>query len=205
MSVLTLAMRITEQAKEEVRRRILDEAQRLYRSGDPARISTRELASAAGIAHGTLFNYFPTKEALLFALVRECLEGARAALRARSKAPTLDEELFAWIAAELAALATQRALFATAFGSTILPGVAGDGVATEFRAETLALITELIERHAPAPSVAALHLAWTLYLGVLGFWVRDSSPNNEDTLSVLDETTRLVSALVLNKRGGEGA
>jgi hypothetical protein len=33
-----------------------------------------------------------------------------------------------------------------------------------------------------------MHLAWTLYIGVLSFWVRDNSPNQEDTLALLDRS-----------------
>ncbi len=36
-----------------------------------------------------------------------------------------------------------------------------------------------------------MHLYWTLYLGVLSFWAADESPNQEDTLVVLDQSMRL--------------
>ena len=37
----------------------------------------------------------------------------------------------------------------------------------------------------------AMHLYWTLYLGVLAFWSRDESPNQEETLVILDQSLRL--------------
>ena len=39
-----------------------------------------------------------------------------------------------------------------------------------------------------------MHLYWTLYLGVLAFWAQDESPNQEDTLVLLDQSTRLYVA-----------
>jgi hypothetical protein len=36
------------------------------------------------------------------------------------------------------------------------------------------------------PSFVAMHLYWTLYTGVLAFWTKDSSRNQEDALAVLD-------------------
>ena len=70
-------MRITAQAKAETLERLLDAAgRRLRRSPD---LTTREVASEAGVAHGTLFNYFPTKEALARAVCeRELVAAAEA-------------------------------------------------------------------------------------------------------------------------------
>ena len=34
----------------------------------------------------------------------------------------------------------------------------------------------------------ALQLYWTLYTGVLAFWAKDTSPKQEDTLALLDES-----------------
>jgi hypothetical protein len=41
------------------------------------------------------------------------------------------------------------------------------------------------------PSFVAMHLYWTLYLGILSFWTQDQSPNQEDTLVLLDQSMRL--------------
>ena len=41
-----------------------------------------------------------------------------------------------------------------------------------------------------------LHLYWTLYLGVLAFWSRDESENQEDTLLVLDRSMHLFAQTV---------
>ena len=37
----------------------------------------------------------------------------------------------------------------------------------------------------------SLHLYWSLYLGVLSFWARDTSHNQEATLALLDRSIRL--------------
>ncbi len=52
-----------------------------------------------------------------------------------------------------------------------------------------------------APGVMTMHLYWTLYLGVLSFWAADQSPNQEDTLVVLDQSMRLfVGSLALEPK-----
>ena len=48
----------------------------------------------------------------------------------------------------------------------------------------------IVGRHVDvaAMSPVAMHLYWTLYTGVLAFWADDTSPNQEDTLAMLDQS-----------------
>jgi len=49
-------------------------------------------------------------------------------------------------------------------------------------------------------SFVAVHLYWTLYLGVLAFWSNDKSPNQEDSWVLLDQSMRLfVASLSTNQ------
>ena len=56
-------------------------------------------------------------------------------------------------------------------------------------------VSELITHHGPnggqPPTVITLHLYWTLLLGVLSYWAQDSSPQQEDTLVLLDQSLRM--------------
>jgi len=62
--------------KEEVRERILEVALGQFAAKGYEGASTREIAAAAGISKGNLYNYFPGKEALFDAIVapfhRDC-------------------------------------------------------------------------------------------------------------------------------------
>src|SRR6185503_12236995 len=92
----------------------------------------------------------------------------------------LQEELFALVAAELEALEGARALAVAALGA-LGPLADAGGAAGELRARELALVAELCAAHTrEAPPAHALHLYWSLFLGVLAFWARDASPNRED-------------------------
>jgi AcrR family transcriptional regulator len=55
----------------ETRRRILDAAQRLIETEGLVRLTTKEIARAAGCAEGTLFKHFKRKEDLCLAMVLE--------------------------------------------------------------------------------------------------------------------------------------
>ncbi len=62
---------LRETKKQETRRRIIDESRRLFGEKGFARTTTTDIARAANIGEGTLFNYFSTKGELFIAAVFE--------------------------------------------------------------------------------------------------------------------------------------
>ena len=95
-------MKITRQAKEATRARILRAARELFvrRGFEPT--TTRELATRSGIAAGTLFNYFPNKETLAATLLREAQVRAHDELREKLRGnEPLAEALFLLVIGEL--------------------------------------------------------------------------------------------------------
>src|SRR6266851_4288618 len=91
-------MRITAEAKIETEQRILESAAKLFAAGGWESTTTREIAAAAGIATGTLFNYFQCKEAIAAALISEALTKAQQAFERRPRdEESLEEDLFSFI------------------------------------------------------------------------------------------------------------
>jgi AcrR family transcriptional regulator len=191
-------MRVTAEKKQETRRRIVDCARKLFNDKGFEQTTTRDIAEAAGIAAGTMFNYFPTKEALAVTIVEEALAEAGAEFEGRLRGDeTLDEALFAHVAVGLRHLVPHRNYVGEVLETALSP-FAREAVceqAQQLRVGHLETVRELIASRGlpttPAPSVMTMHLYWTLYLGVLSFWAADESPNREDTLVVLDQSMRL--------------
>ena len=191
-------MRVTAQKKQETRRRIVESAHKLFIDKGFEQTTTRDIAEAAGIAAGTMFNYFPTKEALAMTIVDEALGEAATEFRGRLRGDeTLDEALFAHVAVGLRHLDPHRNYVGEVLETALSP-FAREAVceqAQQLRVSHLETVRELIASRGlpttPAPSAMTMHLYWTLYLGVLSFWAADESPNREDTLVVLDQSTRL--------------
>jgi len=184
-------MRVTAQTKSATRERLLEVARKHFAQHGFERATTRDLAQAAGIAAGTLFNYFPTKEAIVEALVRDAYE--ELAVRRTSAAAThstLAEELFAHVAALLRLLKPYRKYLPAVLDSTLSPAVDAHESETSLRAMHMETVGEMVSRYHrdAASSNLALQLYWTLYVGVLAFWAKDPSPKQEDTLALLDES-----------------
>jgi len=199
-------MRVTAETKTATRQRILDAAEQQFaRSGFEA-ATTRDIARAAEIAAGTLFNYFPTKESIALCLVSEaCAEAARQFEAGTSREPreplSLEEELFAYVAAGLRKLKPFRKYLPAVLETSLSPLVSERSNGTPpFRTAHLEIVSQILSRHGQqeALSTVALHLYWTLYTGVLAFWSKDASPRQEDTLALLDQSLAMFVGWLAN-------
>jgi AcrR family transcriptional regulator len=192
-------MRVTAKTKHETRRRILDAAQDLFRTGGYEATTTRKIAERAGIGIATLFNYFPTKEAIVACLASTALNTAREKFDGESgKRASLAEDLFAFIACELRHLKPYRTFLTPVLETTLSPlGNSRDPAHGDaLRTAHLETVTRLAALHGAgdAPTPVALQLYWTLYTGVLAHWATDESPRQEDTLALLDESLTMFAA-----------
>ncbi|MGQ0553011.1 MAG: TetR/AcrR family transcriptional regulator [Planctomycetota bacterium] len=213
-------MRITAAAKLRTRERLLQAARRLLSRRTLAEVTTRELAEGGGIGHATLFNYFPTKEDLALALCSELLAQAEADFAAEAHtSASVDEALFAHAAAGLRRLLPYRAWAGTLLASALAPGLTPSSAPSPASAESLdgkasapseadtdtpadlqtrhlATVQAILARRPDAlgPGPRELHLYWTLWIGVLGWWAADRSEHQQDTLGLLDQSLRLFLA-----------
>jgi AcrR family transcriptional regulator len=182
---------VTAETKAATRQRIVEAARQLFASRGFDDSTTRDIADAAGIASGTLFNYFPTKEAILISLTAESLTAAHREFEQRPPETTsLEEAFFAFTAAELRKLKPMRkhlpVLLATALNPLAAAAVDGE---ESLRVIHLEAVTQLAKKYGAGElNPVALQLYWTLYTGVLMFWASDRSPKQEDTLALLDES-----------------
>jgi len=198
-------VRITAEAKSATRERILDAATRLFRREGWDHTTTRSIAQAAGIATGTLFNYFQSKEAIAADLIAVSLDRAQQAFRA-GQAASLEEDLFSLIWDGLRSLRKLRK-FLSAAAETIFSPLArqsADSPGDSIRVGHLELVEQIVAAHGVPPPLPAVtvQLYWTLYLGVFSYWAADGSPHQEDTLALLDQSLKLfVASLSLGSKG----
>lgn len=202
-------MRVTAEAKNATRNQILNVAQKQFAQRGFEATTTRDIARAANIGVGTLFNYFPTKESIVDWLVGDACRQAAEAFSAESNnggqsdAPpsdsatqiarpaSLEEDLFSHIAATMRKLKPYRKYLPAALETSLSPLALDqpDGKPS-LRATHLETVSRIMSQHGQheALSAIALQLYWTLYTGVLAFWAKDSSPKQEDTLALLDQS-----------------
>jgi AcrR family transcriptional regulator len=197
-------MRVTQETKQKTRQSILESARKLFAEKGFENTTTRAIAVEAKIATGTLFNYFPNKEAIAVAFVHDALADANDDfLRRRRGDESLEEECFAHAFAGFRRLKPLRHLIGAVIDAAMGPFSTGTAQpdADAVRTEHLETVAELLAKHGVVEPLSplAVHLYWTLYVGALGFWAADESPNQEETLAVLDQSMRLFVASLHHK------
>ena len=195
-------MRITAEARNATRERIIKVAAKLFAKKGWDNTTTRGIAAAAGIANGTLFNYFDSKEAIVAELISEALAHAQEEILKRD-GETLEEELFTFIWTELSSLREYRRFLAQAAETILSPlrRYSQESAGESIRTNHLEAVEQILTAHGRAvSSVVTMQLYWTLYLGVFAHWATDDSPKQEDTLALLDQSLKLFVA-ALPRRG----
>lgn len=95
-------MRVNDQVKERTRRALLDAAARAFAESGYHRANIDRVSEDAGLAKGTIYNYFPSKQAIFEAVLLEsCALAAEAADAVPGSAPT-QARLEAFVAGNLA-------------------------------------------------------------------------------------------------------
>lgn len=192
--------------KEATQARIVAAALSLFQSRGFDATTTKEIARKAGIAEGTVFNYFKTKDdiALHFfeAEVDHAIDAVRSAPRLR-KAP-LDEKLFALVQNQLEYLAPYEKFIGSALIDALRPTSklgAFSHRAHALRHRYVAFVQELFEESLPAKvwipvSWWAPDAFWIYYLAALLYWLHDTSPGKQNTLAFLDRTLKFGIAIL---------
>ena len=186
-------MRITATDKAETRKRIVSAAKALFRTKGFDSATTRDIAKEAGIATGTMFNYFPSKEAIVVELASQSLEKAEAEFaKSRRKGAPLEEALFASVAAQIRSMRPLRKYIRPLLETALSPAAPKGDAEVSLRTGLNEHFAGILRGHGVSdPSPVQLNIFWSLYVGVLSFWGGDKSPKQEDTLALLDQSIRM--------------
>ncbi len=187
--------------KAGIRDRIVAAALSLFQSRGFDETTTRAIARKAGIAEGTVFNYFRTKEDIALHFFELEVDHAIAAVRsvpALRRAP-LEEKLFALIQHQFEYLAPYERFIATACIEALKPSSKlgfFSHRAQALRHRYVAFVEELFQESMPPKTLQAIgwwapDAFWIYYIGALLFWLHDTSARKQKTLAFLDRTLKL--------------
>jgi AcrR family transcriptional regulator len=199
------------QSKEAIRKRIVAAALNLFQTKGFDAATTKAIARKAGIAEGTVFNYFKSKEDIALHFFEQEVDQAIAAVRENPrlrKAP-LEEKLFTLVHSQLEFLAPHERFIGAAFIHALKPasqlGIFSHR-AQALRHRYVGFVQELFEESLPKRQQSPLSWVapeafWIFYLGALLYWLHDSSPGKQHTLAFLDRSLSIgVSMLKQGKR-----
>jgi AcrR family transcriptional regulator len=185
-----------ETKKEQTKERILRAALELFREKGLERATTKEISRKAGIAEGTLFNYFETKEDLALYFFQKETEELIAWFsgQTRLQRASLSEKLFAIIHRQLEYLEPYQDFIGAVFCRSLQPASSLSPLSfdsQELRLKYLRFIRGILaeaEKKREIPRVGDLgaYAVGLFYLGIVTFWLQDSSRGKQKTLALLD-------------------
>lgn len=198
------------QNKEATKARIVSAALRLFQTRGFEATTTKAIARAAGIAEGTVFNYFKTKEDIALHFFEQEVDHAMTTVRdnPRLRKAPLEEKLFALVQSQLEFLAPYERFIGTALVEALKPTSRLSPLGHEAQAlrhRYLGFVEELFEESLPRKSLVpvswwAPSAFWIYYLGALLYWLHDSSPRKQNTLAFLDRSLKIGVAVLKRAR-----
>lgn len=196
------------ETKERTREKILKAALELFRKRGLEGTTTKEISTKAGIAEGTLFNYFRTKEDLaLYFFQKETsdlIEWFENDKR-MAKAP-LPERLFAIVHRQLEYIAPYEDFIGAVFFRALQPDSKLNPISLEsqeHRLRYLRFIRGILDDAADRgeiPPVGAMgaYAFGLFYIGVVMHWLHDASPGKQKTLAMLDRSLAMGTKVLRN-------
>jgi AcrR family transcriptional regulator len=189
-------MRITTEAKKATRERILEVAQRLFQDKGFDETTIRDIAAEVGMATGTLFNYFASKEEVAVTLAEAAIDDAGQEFANKRRAgASLSEDLFLQVATQLRHLRRLRKFLQPVIDTALsMPAFSSDRMGgSQMAGKQLQAVVEVLREHEIDPErwARTAPVYWALYIGVLNFWGHDASPKQEDTLAMLDQAMNM--------------
>jgi AcrR family transcriptional regulator len=182
--------------KEKTKEKILAAALDLFRQKGLDGTTTKQISKKAGIAEGTLFNYFKTKEDLaLFFFQKETgdlIEWFQKETRLQ-RVP-LPEKLFAIIHRQLEYIEPYEDFIGAVFFRSLQPHSRLSPLSfesQELRLKYLRFVREVLaqaEEKKEIPRVGELgaYAVGLFYIGIVLHWLHDTSRGKQKTLALLD-------------------
>jgi AcrR family transcriptional regulator len=203
MSLLIFGMKRVRRAenKEKTRKAILRAALELFAKQGFYRTTTKAIASKAGIAEGTLFNYFETKEDLALFFFEQELDEVIAWFESdrRLKRAPLAEKLFAILQRFLERLTPYEEFIGAVYLRALSPGSKLNAMNLQTQERNLRYLRFihgiLAEAEAageiPAVGDFGAYAFGLFHLAMITYWLQDVSPGKEATLAMLDRCLKI--------------
>ena len=198
-------MKISAKVKEQTRVRLLEAAVDVITEKGFKSASMREIAKRADVGDATIYNYFPSKEKLLYGYCEYVQEQVKADLKGIDDFHefTLHEQLHQLVESELKAWLPAREYLQQVFELTYAAPVAGHEQLAKTREIFTAMVVDLLDAAIEAGEIPDQpykdllpRLAWDYMSAVLAYWLKDDSENFSNTTQVVDQSVEIAFQLL---------
>jgi AcrR family transcriptional regulator len=189
---------------EETRAHILETALELFRERGYEETTMRAIAEAAGVAVGNAYYYFRSKEHLIQAFYeRTHFEHLAASREVLDKERGLRERLLGVMRAKLDTIMPYHRFAGVLFKTAAVPSSPLNPYSEEslpVRRQSTQIFAEVIagsDTRLTAELVAELpNLLWMYHMGIVLYWIHDSSPDCAKSYRLTERSGKLVLRLI---------
>lgn len=192
--------------KEATRRAILKAALGLFSRKGFHATATKEISRAAGIAEGTLFNYFRTKEDLALFFLEQEVEGLIEWFEGqeRLRGAPLPEQLFAIVHHHLERISPYEDFIGAVYLRALQPTSKLNPLSLDRQALNLrylrfvrgVLAEAEARREIPPVGDLGSYGFGLFHLAMMTHWLQDGSPGKENTLALLDRCLKVAAGML---------
>lgn len=189
---------------EQTRELILKSALDLLGEHGYEKTTMRAIARRAGVSLGNAYHYFGSKEHMIQAFYHRLHEEHLAATRpALDRESTFKARLLAVMRLKISTLEPYHEFAGVLFKTAADPHSPLNPFAHDsapVRRDSIKLFEELVvdtrARIPPDLRAQLPYLLWLYHMGVILFWIHDSSPKRARTLRLIDQTVDLLDKLI---------
>ena len=198
-------MKISQEQKAINRHTIIRAAVTVISEKDFKSSTMRQIAQAAGIGDATIYNYFATKEAILFGYYGDHMQGCIEALKevADFHTFTLQEQLQTLFETGLEHYLADREFVAKTFHQVLLRGSRDWAQVKPVRTAFLAAVDDMLAAavevgEIPEPVFQELigQFFMDAYIGAVHYWLADESEAFSNTSVLIDQGLDLACAML---------
>ncbi len=198
-------MSLQKEKKAEVRRKIIDAAVELMSIDGYKNVSMRKIAKLAEVGDATIYNYFPSKEKILYGYFLQTLEDTFAEIEAIEgfDSYTLQEKLQLLLETNLSQFLVNREFVDEAFELAFLAPLAKFGAITPIKSALNKKFSEFLQQAYKSEELEEQafndfmpSLFWDYYLGVVVYWLKDDSEDFTNTTQLIDLSLSLAMSVL---------
>ena len=198
-------MKVSEKDKAKTRLKILESAVDIISEKGFKSASMREIARHAKVGDATIYNYFPSKEKLLYGYCEHVQQQVMNSLKEIKDFHeyTLQEQLQQFAETQLQTWLPAREFLQEVFKRTYYSPVAGSSHLRQTKKLFTQMIKDMIEAAIEAGEIPEQpyqellpHLYWDYMTGVLAYWLKDDSENFSNTTQLIDKSMDIIASIL---------
>ncbi len=200
-------MKVSRKAKEKTRLKLLKSAVDVIIEKGFKNASMREIAKKAGVSDPTIYNYFPTKENILYEYLKQKHKETIEVLQNIDDFDSfsLREQLQTMLESELDLYLQDREFIIEIFDLAFYSSSVKIDSLYNTKELFILMVEDMFNNAIEAGEIEAQPfgdylpiLFWDYFIAVVAYWIKDDSDEFENTTEFIDHSMGILEALILS-------